>query len=575
MAKQTIGGYEVDVQDPNMADYLGKIASTGNYSQGEDITSYFKNAGLSYKPVGMIDSGAGLKQVNSDLNKFNQMTTKNPSTPEQQSTEQPKALFTNQAGQEIEFTQDQLNDQNNKDFLSKNGYVMAKANGITGDYGVNPQADVNSVNNQLQNLYNQFQTYNVESDPAFQSTAEVIKSQYAQLRQQMEQTNKAREAAYQTLGYRTGATQYAGGVQMGIEGEELRQANARIADINAQEAKAINDAKQAYQTNNYQKFNTSVNALQDIRDSKQKELDNYNNALKNLNDKLAQEELLSKQQIRQSDLDTSIAGLMSKGVQDVNEMLSVLNEMGGDFTAEEIAKSMNLMANKDTLAGLDQDYRTYAYLQQNQPQELENMGISSYTDYLRRIGDAKREVKTRSTSGGGTTTTDYGTTTDISSTTQLVDRNGKPIKLTATQVDSIVGFDSALSQLQEVKNLIASTNPNTGPISGRLSEITRMANAADPNLVELDALLSSIKANFMKAISGAAVSESEVKRLSKFLPSINDTEQNLQIKIKQFEKSLNQQKNSYLSTLGAVQQSQNNVVGSGETSSGMKYKIIK
>jgi hypothetical protein len=85
--------------------------------------------------------------------------------------------------------------------------------------------------------------------------------------------------AYQTLGIRSGTSQYASGVQMGIEGEELNQANQRIATLNREEADAISSARQAYQTGKWTEFSNKVNALQKIRDNKSEELKNYNEAL--------------------------------------------------------------------------------------------------------------------------------------------------------------------------------------------------------------------------------------------------------------------------------------------------------
>ncbi|MFH2146165.1 MAG: hypothetical protein ABII75_09125, partial [Candidatus Omnitrophota bacterium] len=153
--------------------------------------------------------------------------------------------------------------------------------------------------------------------------------------------------------------------------------------------------------------------------------------------------------------------------------------------------------------------------------------------------------------GGGISNIDYGTAMIPSTPTEIVDRTGKRIKLTATQIDTISGFETALSQMGEVEDLLDITK--TGPIAGRLSEVTRLADQADPNIVKLDAKLNSIKANYMKALSGAAVSESEVKRLAKFLPSINDTPTNIKIKMEEFRNNLETQKSSYFSALGAVQ----------------------
>jgi hypothetical protein len=97
---------------------------------------------------------------------------------------------------------------------------------------------------------------------------------------------------------------------------------------------------------------------------------------------------------------------MAQGVTDITEMMDFLNfdESGkqvGDFTAEEVSKTMNLMANKDALAGLDADLRTYQYLKENQPEELKAMGVTNYQSYLKSIALAK---KTPSSGGGGSST---------------------------------------------------------------------------------------------------------------------------------------------------------------------------
>lgn len=72
MAVQKIGGYEVEIPDVTggggagsgeaMSKYLTDLADTGKYIPGEDITSYFKSAGLSYsKPgaTGADQNGSG------------------------------------------------------------------------------------------------------------------------------------------------------------------------------------------------------------------------------------------------------------------------------------------------------------------------------------------------------------------------------------------------------------------------------------------------------------------------------------------------------------------------------------
>lgn len=515
--------------------------------------------------------------------------------PKEEIIEESKAIYENEDGQKITLTQSQLNDPSTKAFLEQGGYAFIESDGVIPDKS--QQSDEEKKNEaekkalqdagqaaskKVEDSTQDWLSYDVEKDPAFQRQAQNITSEFDKLRREMERTNYQRQRAYETLGMRFGTEQFGGGISGGIVGEEIRQSNERMADINRAEASTISAARQAFESGKYTNFANQINALKDIREQKTKQLETFNQTLANANKKLQEEQNQIVLKMRDKQIKSSILNVIGQGLTDPIEILTALDAVGIQSTPEEVSKYTNLIEKEDTLAGLDQDLRTYTYLKENEPNELKSLGVSNYKDYLRITGDAKRAVQTKvSTTQKGTdgqSTIDYATPTEPSSFTQLVDRTGKPIKLTATQIDSVVGFQNSISQLQEAKKLIAEVKPNTGPISGRVSEATRLANLADPNLVKLDALLSNIKANYMKAISGAAVSESEVRRLAKFLPSINDTEENLQIKLAQFEKSLKENKDIYFATLGAqtTPTSQKTPqVSTGQTSSGLKYRIIK
>ena len=151
------------------------------------------------------------------------------------------------------------------------------------------------------------------------------------------------------------------------------------------------------------------------------------------------------------------------------------------------------------------------------------------------------------TPSGGTTTI---TLPERKTPERLIDFEGKPLKLNASQSSSLEGFNLSLDLLSRAKQL--SPEVNTGPIVGRLSPFLRQIDKDDPKRVELDAILRNLQTQFQKAISGVAVSEPEAKRLSKFLPSINDTEGVLQTKMRLLGETVNKQKESLLNNLGAV-----------------------
>ena len=138
---------------------------------------------------------------------------------------------------------------------------------------------------------------------------------------------------------------------------------------------------------------------------------------------------------------------------------------------------------------------------------------------------------------------------------QYIDsKTGKLAKMPLTQAEAISSFNSSISAIEKAKGIFMDEVGNfklkTGPIQYRIYKGAVYAGTAKTEEVEFDALLSQVKANFMKAISGAAVSESEVKRLSKFLPEMSDQESVLAVKLGTLANALRNQKISLLNTTG-------------------------
>lgn len=131
----------------------------------------------------------------------------------------------------------------------------------------------------------------------------------------------------------------------------------------------------------------------------------------------------------------------------------------------------------------------------------------------------------------------------------IVDRNGNPLELTAGQAESIANFNSTVSSAQQALSLL-DAGVTTGPVTGRLLQARKAGDVADPKQLQLEQTLGKMKADFMKAISGAAVSDKEVARLSQFLPSITDQEGVIRSKLTTLIGETDRAKNSLLSTLG-------------------------
>lgn len=156
------------------------------------------------------------------------------------------------------------------------------------------EGEIGGLDDQLEDLVTQFNSYNVDSDPAFQAQAQSIRAQYEKLRSQMQKTNASRQSALETLGYRTGTSQFAGAIQMGIVGEEINQANDRLNEITRQESDAVSAARSAFESGQWTKFDRQVTMLQTLRENKSEELKRYNDKLAEANKQLQEQ---SKQEL--------------------------------------------------------------------------------------------------------------------------------------------------------------------------------------------------------------------------------------------------------------------------------------
>lgn len=137
-----------------------------------------------------------------------------------------------------------------------------------------------------------------------------------------------------------------------------------------------------------------------------------------------------------------------------------------------------------------------------------------------------------------------------SSPIEYVGNDGEELKLAPGQVETLSGYKNTLGSADTALSLLEG-GVKTGPLEGRKLQAAKVTGGANEKQLELEQVLGKIKADFMKALSGAAVSDSEVERLSKFLPSITDQEAVIKSKLNTLKKETEQAQQNFLSTLGA------------------------
>ncbi len=102
-------------------------------------------------------------------------------------------------------------------------------------------------------------------------------------------------------------------------------------------------------------------------------------------------------------------------------------------------------------------------------------------------------------------------------------------KLKPTQKESfleVMNIEDKLGAIKELKDQV-----NTGPIRAGSQWLRSGVGAASENYLKLQEITQSLTSTISKAISGAAISEQEAARLSKFIPSPKDQDQTFRSKL--------------------------------------------
>lgn len=292
------------------------------------------------------------------------------------------------------------------------GTTGEKTGGDSNNDAINAQKGlIDFYQSQYDKLQSEFDSYT--ADIALIDSENVpmindIKATFERRKAEMDKLNKSMQGQLGLTQNRTGMARYAPETASGFISAEITNGMNRLSELESQKLAAIQEAKRALKSDaedKWKTFNEMMNNATTAYQNKTTALIDLHNMIKQEENAVLEKAQAEQKQQQQASRDSAIADLMAQGVTDVTEMLNYLNfdesgEMVGDFTAEEVSKTMNLMANKDALAGLDSSLRTYQYLKENQPEELQAMGVTTYQGYLKALALAK---KTPTSGGGGST----------------------------------------------------------------------------------------------------------------------------------------------------------------------------
>lgn len=157
---------------------------------------------------------------------------------------------------------------------------------------------------------------------------------------------------------------------------------------------------------------------------------------------------------------------------------------------------------------------------------------------------------------------------------KYISNTGAPLKLNPTQVEVLSGYESTSQTAASALQLL-DAGVKSGLFTGTKLGFDKVFGIENQQQAQLEQQLAFIKAEFMKALSGAAVSEPEVKRLSAFLPSIKDQESVIRTKLNTLITETQRKQQNFLDTLGGQLNSSFNSAGNASDSTQVKGMIEK
>lgn len=191
------------------------------------------------------------------------------------------------------------------------------------------------------------------SDAVTADLISTIQSRFAQRKAEQADINNRQNKGITNALLMGGATgqgssaQYAPISSEGIVGAQESYGVKRLAELDAQEADLIAEAKNAQRSGDFKLLEEKNRLIEKKRDEKIAEA-------KVLNDKIAkQNEKIREQEFRAS-RDTAIADLYAQGITSPTEILKALNETGGDMTLSEVDDALKSIVP----AGLDDLVKT-------------------------------------------------------------------------------------------------------------------------------------------------------------------------------------------------------------------------
>lgn len=260
---------------------------------------------------------------------------------------------------------------------------------------------------QLDDFISSIDALRTKVTEATDSLIQSIEQQFEQRRVQMRDINKRALESLRTFGIRMGTARYAPLVATGIVSAEERAGIARLAELDAEEARLIAEAQIAADKNDFIMLHAKMELIDSRRAEKVAELQKLQDAVLEKNKEIEEQE-------RRVTVQAAIMDLLSQGITDPVDIFSLANfdEEGnliGDVDINEITDILDVIAEDE-----DEEFGTGAVGQFNQLKAFgeipEEMGFFEYLTLEAAVKRAPAEEKLLTVSEAEKLQLPYGTT---------------------------------------------------------------------------------------------------------------------------------------------------------------------
>ena len=367
------------------------FAPTQTADQPQSIPASSYSAPSTTKPVTSLSTQDGVTALNNAQNTYTKLSApyqtpaQTPTTPTPTVTTTPKtATFINPTTEQT-ATIDPT-DSASIDSLMRQGYQFSEGTYPT-SLASTPQLaqanqQVTAAKATLDAATAKLTNFNVSNDPQLQSILSGITSQWNQRIQTLSQALNSETAGLTSTGIRTGA-QYTGGTVGGVFGsiisaEETANAN-KISDLEAQKQQALVAAQQAFETQQWSRYNDLVTIAN-------KAYNDQLSALSGLQKAQAAQDQKIQDATTMANRSNAVATLMSQGVTDPSSILQSLQK-SGDTTVGAADVSTILKDLTPTTSTTDTLKFSQAQLGQLYAAGLTKTDIQTLSDHFNGNGD--------------------------------------------------------------------------------------------------------------------------------------------------------------------------------------------